>query len=135
METPETDQVTLAGVRFQIAVWEEILARRPEDTEALRFLAHAFTQVGRFEDGLEADRKLVELLPLDPRVRYNFACSLALCGQAEEALTELSCACELGFDDLDLLCRDQDFESLRDHPEFRALCRQLDDDPGPRPDK
>ena len=130
MESPDTDQVTLAGVRCQIAVWEEVLARRPDDTEALRFLAHAFTQVGRLEDGLEADRKLVELLPLDPRVRYNFACSLALSGQAEDALTELSYACELGFDDLNLLQRDQDFESLREHPDFRALCQQLEGDPG-----
>ena len=128
MESPEIDRVNLAGIRFQVAVWEELLARRPDDTEALRFLAHAYTQLGRLDDGLRADRRLSELLPHDPRVRYNLACSLALAGDGEAAIAELHRACELGFDDLNLLRRDQDFESLRDHPEFVAVCRQLEGD-------
>jgi thioredoxin-like negative regulator of GroEL len=130
MESQEIDRVSRAGVRFQIAVWEEILDRRPDDTEALRFLAHAYTQVGRLEEGLGADRRLAELLPRDPRVRYNLACSLALSGDGDGALAELARACELGFDDLNLLRRDQDFESLRDHPEFLAVCNQLERDTG-----
>jgi hypothetical protein len=126
MESPEIDRVGLAGVRFQIAVWEEILERRPDDTEALRFLAHAYTQVGRLQDGLGADRRLAKLLPHDPRVRYNLACSLALAGDCAAAIAELNRACQLGFDDLKLLRRDQDFESLRDHPDFLAVCDQLE---------
>ena len=130
MDGPEIDRVGLAGIRFQIAVWEEILGRRPDDTEALRFLAHAYTQVGRIEDGLGADRRLAKLLPQDPRVRYNLACSLALSGDGAAAIEELNRACQLGFDDLNLLRRDQDFDSLRDHPDFLAVCDQLERDAG-----
>ena len=78
-EQPEG--LELAGVRFQIGIFEEALVQDPDDTEALRFLAHAYNLVGRPEDGLEADRRLVELAPDDPRARYNLACACALAGE------------------------------------------------------
>ena len=56
----------------------------------------------RPEDGLEADRRLMALLPQDPRVRYNLACSCALLGQTDEAFQRLSEACDLGFATVEL---------------------------------
>ncbi len=119
----------LAGLRFQISILEEALRANPNDTETLRVLAHAYTGVGRLEDGLASDRRLVELLPADPRVRYNLACSCALTGRIDEALRVLGEACALGFDDLALLRRDHDLDGLRDDPRYeeieRALARRL----------
>jgi len=115
----------LAGLRFQISILEEALRENPEDTETLRFLAHACVGVGRLEDGLAADRKLVELLPTDPRVRYNLACSCALTERVEEALQVLEVACALGFDDLALLRRDGDLDGVRGNPRYQEIERQL----------
>lgn len=119
------DELELAGIRFQIGIFEEALAANPNDTEALRYLAHAYGIVGRPEDGLAADRRLVELLPRDPRVRYNLACALALAGRTEEAFTALLEACELGFDDLALMRKDHDLDSLRGDERYLEVERMI----------
>jgi thioredoxin-like negative regulator of GroEL len=77
------------------------------------------------DDGLAADRRLVDLLPKDPRVRYNLACSCALVGRVDEALDALAQACELGFDDLTLLQRDRDLDRLRADPRYQEIEREL----------
>lgn len=123
MEKP--DAIELAAIRFQIGVAEEALTSSPEDTDVLRYLAHAYTVVGRVQDGLRADQRLVHLLPSDARARYNLACSYALTGRKEDALETLRDALELGFDDLDLLRNDEDLESLRSEPAFREIERRI----------
>lgn len=117
--------LALAGLRFQISILEEALRADPNDTETLRVLAHAYAGVGRLEDGLAADRRLVELLPADPRARYNLACSCALTQRVDEALRVLGEACALGFDDLALLRRDRDLDGLRGDPRYREIERAL----------
>jgi tetratricopeptide (TPR) repeat protein len=121
----ELSGLDLAALRFQIGICEEVLRISPADTEALRFLAHAYIAVGRLDDGLAADRRLVELLPHDPRARYNLACSCALTGRTDEALDRLREACDLGFDDLNLLRRDRDLDALRAHPRYKEVEREL----------
>jgi Flp pilus assembly protein TadD len=121
MVLEEHSDLELAGIRFQIGIFEEALATDPEDTEALRYLAHAYTLVGRPSDGLSADRRLVELLPRDPRVRYNLACSCALAGLTDEALRVLREAYELGFSDLNLLRKDRDLDALRSDDRFLEI--------------
>jgi Flp pilus assembly protein TadD len=125
MAVDKPDPLELLGMRFQIAILEEAVRRDPEDTEALRFLAHAYVGVGRLEDGLAADRRLVEILPTDPRVRYNLACSCALTNRIEEALEVLGEACALGFDDLALLRRDRDLDGVRGDPRYEQIERRL----------
>jgi len=119
------DALELAGIRFQIGIFEEALAQDPADVDALRYLSHAYCIMDRIEDALGADRSLVELLPRDPRMRYNLACSLALSGRPGDALEVLGVAIELGFDDLTLIRKDTDLDSLRDEPRFRELEQRL----------
>jgi len=123
--TRELSTLDQATLRFQIGMYEEVLRGAPHDAEALRFLAPAYIAVGRLEDGLDADRRLADLLPRDSRVRYNLACSCALTGRADEALQHLREACELGFDDLNLLHRDRDLDTLRADPRFREIERDV----------
>ncbi|MHC4940987.1 MAG: TPR end-of-group domain-containing protein [Planctomycetota bacterium] len=127
MVKQEHDEIELAGLRFQIGVFEQVLASRPADAEALRFLAHAYGAVGRAEDRLEADRKLCELGPRDPRAFYNLACSLTILGRLEEAMDTLQHAFQLGFRDGVLLRKDHELDPLRDDPRFVALAALLED--------
>jgi Flp pilus assembly protein TadD len=125
MAADKPSPLELAGLRFQISILEEALRADPEDTETLRYLAHAYIGIGRLADGLATDRRLVALLPTDPRVRYNLACSCALTEQVEEALEVLGKACALGFDDLALLRRDRDLDGVRGDPRYEQIERAL----------
>ena len=102
-------------------------ARRhhPEDVEVLAELATTLTRLGRHEEGLSLDRRLVELLPDDATARYNLACSLALCHASAAALVELERAIELGYSDAEHLLADEDLASLRQEPSFLALVERL----------
>jgi len=122
------DSIEQAGIRFQIGMYEEALHADPDDAEALRFLAHAYGQIGKGEERLQTDQHLARLTPHDPRVHYNLACSHALLGETEKAITSLEDACGVGFRDAVLLRRDNELDSLRDDPRFIAIERLIDDD-------
>lgn len=55
------------------------------------------------------------------REHYNFACSLALAGNAGRALSELNAAVDAGFSDGDHLREDDDLENLHADPGWSAL--------------
>lgn len=128
MVREEHDEIELAGLRFQIGVFEQVLQESPSDAEALRFLAHAYGAVGRPEDRLHADERLCELAPRDPRSFYNLACSLALLERPKEALDALARAFQLGFRDGVLLRKDHELDPLRSDPRFIELAALLEDD-------
>jgi tetratricopeptide (TPR) repeat protein len=112
-----------------VSVYEEALRRRRGDVEVLLWLGHAYTRLGRVEDGLRVDLALTALLPEDATVRYNLACSYALLGRTDEAIDTLERSIRLGYRDLDHLRTDDDLRTLRNHPRFLALLEP----PGGRP--
>ncbi len=106
---------------FDIDFFEKLLARKEDSVEVLRVLAELASRKGLVKRAVELDSRLVELLPDDFLARYNLACSLALAERPDEAIDALSRAILLGYDDLAHMESDPDLESLRDHPDFRAL--------------
>jgi beta-lactamase regulating signal transducer with metallopeptidase domain/tetratricopeptide (TPR) repeat protein len=52
---------------------------------------------------------------------YNAACSYALAGNAVHAVVELERALGAGWDDLDAVAEDSDFDSIRNDPRFRQF--------------
>jgi tetratricopeptide (TPR) repeat protein len=112
---------TLGQLEFDIDFFERLLARKPDAVEVLRVLAELVSKKGLLTRAVELDRRLVELLPDDFLARYNYACSLARAGRADEAIDSLSRAILLGYDDIDHMESDPDLESLRSHPDFLAL--------------
>jgi len=121
------DAIERVGQEFLASIYGVAAARDPEDIAVLAELGHVYTHLGRYQDGLAVDAKLVEAAPDDPTVRYNLACSQALLGQSDEAIATLRIALELGYDDLDFMREDGDLESLRDDPRFRDLLARLAD--------
>lgn len=109
------------GQEFLASIYGVAASRHPENLDVLAELGHVYTRLGRYEEGLEVDMRLVAQAPEDPLHRYNLACSLALLGRTDPALDALEHAVDLGYDDIKFLASDEDLSSLREHPRFMAL--------------
>ena len=93
------DRLDGIGQQFLVDFYEVVTKRQPENLEVFAELAQAHTRLGEFESGLALDRHLTRLLPEDPTVRYNLACSLALTERTLESLETLELSINLGYDD------------------------------------
>jgi predicted Zn-dependent protease len=104
----------------------EALSRRcAKDTDVLKALSDLYTKVGRYEDGLKIDLGLSALCPREPLVWYNLACSYAMTARADEALSALSRAVDLGYRDVVWIREDSDLASIRKDSRFKALLQRL----------
>ena len=119
------DRLDGIGQQFLVDFYEVVTKRQPENLEVFAELAQAHTRLGEFESGLALDRHLTRLLPEDPTVRYNLACSLALTERTLESLETLELSINLGYDDAAYLLKDEDLRSLRELPRFQEIVRRL----------
>lgn len=110
---------------IEIAFLAGLVRKAPDFIEALQLLGDDYTRRGLFQEGLEVDRKLEQLLPEDPLVRYNLACSYALTAQLEAAATALLRALDLGYSDFDWLQRDPDLKGLRQHALYQSIRERI----------
>lgn len=109
---------------FEIKFYERLLTRRPNFKEVLSCLGGVYTRKGFYSEGLDMDRRLVKLMPQDPVVRYNLACSLSLVDDIDAAFRELKKAVLLGYDDFFYILKDPDLVNLREDKRFRDFfCR------------
>lgn len=124
---PKKTQQSVAAIadRCEIELLELALAQNADDFEVLARLGELYSRVGRLAEGLAIDIRLVGMAPRDPIVHYNLACSLALTRQSDAALTALSEAIRLGYNDLDHLLDDADLRSLHGIAGFRELLALL----------
>ena len=106
---------------FEIKFFEGLVAESPDFLDALIPLAEAYTKKGLYQKGLEMDARITRLRPDDPTARYNLACSYALLGKTNEALTSMEKALALGYRDLKQIEQDADLESIKKDPRLREL--------------
>lgn len=111
----------------EISFLEGLKQRMPSDVELLKLLGDDYTRVGRCEEGLGVDEQLARLLPSDPLVHYNLACSLSLLSRVDEAALALKRSILLGYDDLIWMESDPDLENLRKSGQFEAIATSLKD--------
>ena len=111
---------------FELGFYEDLHKRMPKDTRVVALLAHLYTKTGSIDLGLKMDRKLARLLPEDPTVQYNLACSLALKGRLADAVAALNCAVSLGYKDVQWMRNDPDLSDLLEHPAFVQLLHDLE---------
>ena len=113
-------------VDFEIEFFGSVLARHPDYVDVLRILGNLLTLKGRFAEGLQIDRRLVQLRPNDPLAHYNLACSYALLKRPEQAIKTLYRAVELGYRDFRYMREDRDLDAIRHDPRFRQLLREYE---------
>ena len=111
---------------FEIEFFGAVLERNPDYVDVLRVMGNNLTLKGRYAQGLQIDKRLVQLRPNDPLAQYNLACSYALLKRPEQALKTLRRAVELGYRDFRYMREDRDLESIRHDPRFRALVREFE---------
>ncbi|MFQ5956987.1 MAG: tetratricopeptide repeat protein [Candidatus Brocadiales bacterium] len=114
-----------SGEDFTIWFFEGVLEKNPNYIDCLMYLGNAYTASGRHEEGMKIDKRLVELRPKDPLVRYNFACSCSLLGDVDTALRELETSITLGYKDVRHIEMDRDLDRLRDDKRYWELIAQI----------
>ena len=111
---------------FELDFFAGILLRYPDYIDVLRVMGTLLTLKGRYSDGLQIDKRLVQLRPTDSLAHYNLACSYALLKRADQALKTLRRAVELGYRDFRYMREDHDLDSIRLDPRFRQLLREYE---------
>jgi tetratricopeptide (TPR) repeat protein len=111
---------------FELDFLGGILKRQDGYVDILKAHGNNLTLKGRYADGLEIDKKLIQLRPNDALAHYNLACSYALLKKPDQALKTLRRAVELGYRDFRYMREDRDLESVRHDPRFRQLLREYE---------
>jgi tetratricopeptide (TPR) repeat protein len=111
---------------FELDFFSRILERHPNYVDVLRVQGNNLTLKGRFVEGMQIDKRLVQLRPTDPLAHYNLACSYALLRRPDQALKILRRAVELGYRDFRYMRQDPDLDSVRHDPRFRQLLREYE---------
>ena len=111
----------LRDLDIEISFLEGVARRDPDFVEALQLLGDSYTKRGQFDAGLQVDEQLSKLLPGDPMVLYNLACSYTLTKRQEQAVLTLLRAIECGYHDFKWLMKDPDLQNLRRLPLFQKV--------------
>jgi tetratricopeptide (TPR) repeat protein len=111
---------------FELDFFGKILEKHPNYVDVLRVQGNNLTLKGRYAEGMQIDKRLVQLRPGDPLAHYNLACSFALLRRPEQALKTLRRAVELGYRDFRYMREDRDLDSIRHDPRFRQLLREYE---------
>ncbi|MGE3809727.1 MAG: hypothetical protein AB7K24_34100 [Gemmataceae bacterium] len=113
---------------FELDFFNGILENNPDYVDVLRVMGNNLTLKGRYQQGLQVDKRLVDLRPHDPLSHYNLACSYALTNRPDQALTVLRQAVELGYRDFRFMREDHDLDSIRTDPRYRELLHDFEDE-------
>jgi tetratricopeptide (TPR) repeat protein len=114
---PETTIVVAGGApgkAFEPAPWER----------SARALRH--WQTRDWDSAIAELSEANEEYPEDAGILYNLACAESLAGRRDDALEHLRRAVELDASFGELAPKDDDFEAIRDDPEFSAIAGQAD---------
>ena len=113
-------------VDFELEFFAGVLGRNPDYVDALRIMGNLLTLKGRFAEGMQIDKRLVQLRPSDALAHYNLACSYALLKRPDQSIKTLRRAVELGYRDFRYMREDRDLDSIRHDPRFRKLLQEYE---------
>jgi len=98
---------------------------RGADVRELVRAAHLAYGQERYEDAARAFIQALRQSPGDSGNLYNLACCYGLLGAGEQAARFLEAAWGAGFDDLEHIRTDPDFEKVREEEAFQAVLARL----------
>jgi adenylate cyclase len=119
------DEESLDAARRAVAVAENVLELRPDETRALYLAATPLLRIGRVEDANRWIERALFIEPDDPTVLYNVACFYAQTGEIDKALDFLEQAQLPGLANRSWIEHDADLDPLRGHPRFTKLLSRI----------
>jgi serine/threonine protein kinase/Flp pilus assembly protein TadD len=120
----EDAEATAASHRA-LRLIEERLALNPDDARAWNLGSGVLIALNEVDRGIKFLETSVAIDPDDPQLLYNVACTYAVLGQPEKALSTLEHAIDKGYGHKDWLMHDPDFESIRETPRFQAILEAM----------
>ena len=105
----------------KIAVYDEIMALRPQDTEAMTFKADAALELEEPQWALSLANRALGIQSDNSHALYQRACAYASIGATDEALTDLKDAIDVVETYRAKAASDPAFEALQDDDRFKAV--------------
>lgn len=105
----------------KISIYDQILALRPEDLEALTYKADAALLLGQTEWATSLANRALEIDPENSHAFYQRACAYAESGYVEEALRDLHEAIHRSESLRVQAGEDVSFDSLKDNEQFMEM--------------
>jgi len=130
-EAFESAQKFLVAGRPRLAVekLETLVRTHPDDPRFLHAWTTALWLSGQHEQAVRAVRGACARFPYDQALRLNLAMCLSQLGKTKKALSALTWAVLLGYDDFDTLATSPAFRPLSREPAMRRLLRERVPDP------
>jgi tetratricopeptide (TPR) repeat protein len=97
------------------------LDTNPRDIVLIIFKIHLLIRGNQLENALDLCLEFVNLYPDEPTLYYNMAAANSLLGRKEDALFNLRKAIYLNIDFKSQLLSDNDFDSLKNLPEYQEI--------------
>jgi tetratricopeptide (TPR) repeat protein len=104
---------------------EALHAEKPEDLRVMIHLAGLYRHRNDLEKTEAIWRKLLALDGESVTAHYNLACTLAVAGKTEDALTALETAVAKGYKSVQWMEMDGDLASIRAEDRYKALVKKL----------
>jgi tetratricopeptide (TPR) repeat protein len=106
-----------------LVAYDKGISLAPNTADFRNMKGTALSRMGRYDDALKAFDTALELDSKLAGAVYNRACVFSLRGEKAKALTELKAAIGMNADFKQMAPRDEDFKSLWDDPDFKALVK------------
>jgi serine/threonine protein kinase/tetratricopeptide (TPR) repeat protein len=104
---------------------EQQLALNPDDSRAIYLGAGVLIRMGEKQRAMEWVRRLAATERDEPYLLCGIACLYAMTDKVEESIYYLKKAVEAGYAHRQYLEKDSDFDSIREHPDYGAVIRDL----------
>ncbi|MCM8784676.1 MAG: hypothetical protein NC827_00265 [Candidatus Omnitrophica bacterium] len=101
--------------------YKKLIKRKPDFVEVLFQLSHIYISLKDYKNVLKIDKKIGEMLNLDPVSYYNLACDYSLLGDIEKAEKNLKIAISLGFNKKSYIKKDKDLDFLKKNKNFKDI--------------
>ena len=123
---PTTRSADPSQLDFELDFFNGVLTRHADYVDVLRIMGNLLALKGRTTEGLQIDKRLVQLRPSDALAHYNLACSFALMKRPDQSIKTLRRAIELGYRDFRYIREDHDLDTIRQDPRFRQLMGEFE---------
>jgi len=114
-----------AGKQWEQAaeLYAKVLELEPTNGMAHSRLGYLLTASGRYDEAKEHFVAELKLGHNPPTATYNLACVASMSGEPKAALGYLEKAVRLGFDNVELMAKDTDLESIRETEPYEKLLK------------